>query len=514
MGHARTLSVSLTGLDGTLVEVEADVSPGLPAFSLVGLPDSSTLQARERVRAAAARSGARLAQRRITVNMTPAWQPKRGSGFDLAIAMAVVDAQGDLLVHVPGDTVLLGELGLDGRVRPVPGVLPALLAARDLGISRAVVPEQNLSEARLVEGIEVDGAADLTGLLHRFGADVPPSPVRQALQLTAPPSEDDRTRLTAPPDFADVIGQAQARRAAEVAAAGGHHLLLTGPPGAGKTMIASRIPGVLPELDVDDSLAVSAIHSLSGRFDAGGGLCRTPPFESPHHTATTAAIVGGGSGLALPGAISRAHAGVLFLDEAPEFSARVLEALREPLETGDITLHRARAVTRYPARFQLVLASNPCPCGQAVGKGAGCSCTALQKRRYRGRLSGPVMDRVDMQVQVGPVDLHRTAEVEAEPTAVIADRVAAARARQRQRFEGLPWLTNAHLPGPRLRRDFAPEPSQRRLLDHAVAQGRLTLRGHDRVLRLAWTLADLDGADRPDAEHIGHALTLREGEPR
>lgn len=516
MGHARTLSISLTGLDGTLVEVEADVSPGLPAFSLVGLPDSSMLQARERVRAAAARSGVRLAPRRITVNMTPAWQPKHGSGFDLAIAMAVVDAQGDLLVHLPGDTVVLGELGLDGRVRPIPGVLPALLAARSLGINRAIVPEQNLPEARLVDGVEVDGAADLTGVLHRFGADVPPSPERQLLDLARPSDEGERTHTSGSPpaDFADVVGQAQARRAAEVSAAGGHHLLLMGPPGAGKTMIASRIPGILPELAVEESLTVSAIHSLAGRFDAHDGLRRSAPFESPHHTATTAAVVGGGSGLARPGAISRAHAGVLFLDEAPEFPSRVLEALREPLETGDITLHRARGVTRYPARFQLVLAANPCPCGMSWGKGADCTCTPLQRRRYLARLSGPVLDRIDMRVHVGPVNVHLSNDHDAESSGVIAQRVLAARQRQRRRFENLPWTLNAQLPGPRLRRDFAPEPSERRLLDHAVAQGRLTLRGHDRVLRLAWTLADLDGADRPGADHIGHALTLREGEPR
>lgn len=513
MGHARTLSVSLSGLDGLLVEVEADVSAGLPAFSVVGLPDSSTLQARERVRAASARSGIRLAARRITVNMTPAWRPKHGSGFDLAIAMAVLDAQGDLLVHVPADLVLLGELGLDGRVRPIPGILPALLAARAQGITRAVVPEENLPEAQLVDGMDVTGAGDLTALLHRHGADVPPSPVRQ-------PSHSGEVE-TAPvpvaahrPDFADVLGQATARRAAEVAAAGTHHLLLMGPPGAGKTMIASRLPSILPPLGTKDSQAVSAIHSLAGRFDARGGLLRTPPFENPHHTASTAAVVGGGAGLARPGAISRAHAGVLFLDEAPEFPSRVLEALREPLETGDITLHRTRGVTRYPARFQLVLAANPCPCGKAWGKGDQCSCTPQQRRRYLARLSGPVLDRVDMRVTVGPVDLHGEAGIPGEPSAVMARRVAAARERQRRRFEGRGWELNAQVPGPLLRREFAPERRERRLLDHAVAQGRLTLRGHDRVLRLAWTLADLDEAERPAAEHIGQALTLRGGELR
>lgn len=512
MGHARTLSVSLTGLEGTIIEVEADVSAGLPAFSVVGLPDSSTLQARERVRAAAAHSGVRLAARRITVNLIPAWRPKHGSGFDLAIAVAVAAAQGDLPGD-PRDTVLLGELGLDGRLRPIPGVLPALVAARTRGVPRAIVPEGNLAEARLVDGIELHSAPDLATVLHRFGADIPAPVQRESVHLSGTPLAD-LPRSAEVLDFADVIGQQQAIRAAEVAAAGAHHMLLVGPPGAGKTMVAARLPGILPPLGDDDALAVSAIHSLAGNFDAQDGLRRRPPFESPHHTSSPAALVGGGSGLALPGAISRAHAGVLFLDEAPEFTPRALDALREPLETGDITLHRARGITRYPARFQLVLAANPCPCGKAFGRGDRCTCSPMQRRRYLSRLSGPILDRIDMRIGLNPVDPHRDGALVGESSAAIAGRVRAARERQRIRYAGRAWETNAHVPAPHLRGDFAPAPQQQRLLDHAVGQGRLTLRGRDRILRLAWTLADLEGADRPGADHIGLALTLREGEPR
>lgn len=506
MRAARTLSVALSGLEGTLVEVEAEVAPGLPAFHLVGLPDSSMLQARERVRSAAAQVGVHLQQRRITVNMQPAWLPKAGSGFDLAIAVAVLTAQGDLEPQAVADVVHLGELGLDGRLRPVPGVLPALLAARRAGITRIVVPAADADEAHLVEGLRITAAEDLVAVLRRHGTrstlHEPPPPGPPA------PSAAARPRPTVRPDFRDVLGQAQARRAAEVAAAGGHHLLLAGPPGAGKTMIAARIPGVLPPLQGKDALDVSAIHSLSGGFDARAGLITAPPFEAPHHTATTAAVVGGGPGLARPGAISRAHAGVLFLDEAPEFPARVLEALREPLETGDVTLHRARGVTRYPARFQLVMAANPCPCGHGWGKGDRCSCTPLQRRRYLARLSGPILDRIDMRVEVAPVDLRRI-EGEGEPSAAIAERVRRARERQRRRFADLPWSTNSQIPGSALRGALAPAREARHLLEQAVDQGRLTLRGHDRVLRVAWTLADLDGADAPDIDHIGTALSLR-----
>ncbi|PWH06725.1 Mg chelatase-like protein [Brachybacterium endophyticum] len=513
-GQARTRSVALRGITGTVVEVEADVATGLPAFFLVGLPDSTTLQARERVRAAAGAVGAAIAPRRITVNLSPAFVPKAGSGFDLGIAVAILAAQGAVPAGAVEKVAHLGELGLDGSLRPVPGVLPALLAARDAGVRRVVVPEANAREAALVEGLEITPARDLATVLAGHGCALPPLPGRAMLQErpVAPPAPPV-TDAVPVPDFADVIGQAQARRAAEVAAAGGHHLLLQGPPGTGKTMIASRIPGILPPLADEDALALSAVRSLDGSLDAERGLIRTAPFESPHHTASVPSIVGGGSGTARPGAVSRAHAGVLFLDEAPEFSGRVLEALREPLETGDITLHRSQGAARYPARFQLVLAANPCPCGMAFGNGRECTCTPLQRRRYLRKISGPVLDRMDMRLQVGSDESVRTGSAAGslggEPSARIAQRVVRARRAQAARFADEPWLLNSQIPGAQLRREYAAHTLAATMLQRALAHGRLTLRGHDRVLRVAWTVADLEGDARPDVDHVGLALTLR-----
>lgn len=515
MSHARTLSIALAGLSGTLVDVEADVAAGLPAFTVVGLPDSSTLQSRDRVRAAAGHIGLSLAQRRITVNLQPAWQPKHGSGFDLSIAIAVIAAQGGIEPDAVADVVHLGELGLDGRLRPVPGVLPALIAAREHGVRRAVVPRENLAEAQLVDGIDAWGAEHLAEVLNRWGATLEP-PVDAARQADAaapaergaPATARDEEQDAELPDFRDVLGQHQAREAAEIAAAGGHHLLMIGPPGAGKTMIASRIPTILPPLSAEDALAVSAVRSVTGDFDPSGGLVTAPPFVNPHHTSTPVAIIGGGTGIARPGAVSRAHGGVLFLDEAPEFPTSVLDALREPLESGDVIIHRARGVTRYPARFQLVLAANPCPCGRSHGRGDRCTCTPLQRRRYLSRMSGPVLDRLDMRISVGPARPGQDPG-EAEDSATIRDRVLAARRRQLDRHAEQPFSLNAQIPGRLLRGALAPAPQDRRLLETALTRGRITLRGHDRVLRLAWTLADLDGADRPTSDHIGRALLLR-----
>lgn len=495
-----TRAVSLLGLTGRVVEVEAHLAPSLPAFTLVGLPDAALAEARDRVRAAVTSSGLPWPNRRVTVNLSPAALPKAGSGFDLAIAVATLAGAELVDPRAAAGAVHVGELGLDGRLRPVRGVLPAVVAAVEAGWPRVVVPAGNAAEARLVPGAEVVGAHSLAEVAAGYGADVEVTAGEPVRHEVAPPARRDE------PDLADVVGQADARWCLEVAAAGGHHLLMVGPPGVGKTMLAARLPGLLPDLDEAAAVEVTAVHSLAGTFDPAGGLLRRPPFEDPHHTATPASIVGGGSGVPRPGAASRAHRGVLLLDEAPHFGSTVLQTLRQPLESGEVVLHRSVGVARYPARFQLVLAANPCPCGLSVGKGIACTCTAVQRRRYFGRLSGPLLDRVDLQVDVGPA---RPTDTPGESTATVAARVARARAAAAERLAGTGWRANAEVPGAWLRKRLGPDRTLLAVLDRAVDRGTLSLRGVDRVLRLAWTLADLAGRPAPGRADVLQAVELR-----
>ncbi|MEJ8653094.1 YifB family Mg chelatase-like AAA ATPase [Streptomyces sp. MS1.AVA.3] len=524
MGFARTCSVALVGVEGVVVEVQADLEPGVAAFTLVGLPDKSLIESRERVRAAVVNSGAEWPQKKLTVGLSPASVPKGGSGFDLAVACAVLGAAERLDPRELTDLMMIGELGLDGRVRPVRGVLPAVLAAADAGYRQVVVPEQTAAEASLVPGISVLGVRSLRQLVAVL-ADEPvpdeedsraegrPDPLLAGLVVPGTSAGAGLPPGDHTPDLADVAGQHSARRALEVAAAGRHHIFFKGPPGAGKTMLAERLPGLLPPLSPKESLEVTAVHSVAGTLPPGQPLVHRPPYCAPHHSATMASLVGGGAGLPRPGAVSLAHHGVLFVDEAAECSPRVLDALRQPLESGHVVVARAAGMMRMPARFLLALAANPCPCGRHGTTSGDCECRPSSIRRYRARLSGPLMDRVDLRIAVEPVVRSEliTLGRGAESTAAVAERVRAARERAAARLAGTPWQTNSEVPGHELRTRWQVHPGALAPAERDLECGLLTARGFDRVLRVAWTAADLSGRDRPTSDDVNWALELRTG---
>lgn len=511
-GVCRATAIALTGLAGTKVTVEAAVSRQLPGMTIIGLPDAALAEAKQRVRTAASQAGFPLNERFVTVNLAPASLPKRGSGFDLAIALAALAASQHLPAARLSETAHIGELSLDGGLRRPLGLLSAVIAAKELGFARAMVPAEGAAEACLVPGIEIIAANDLSGAIawHR-GDDggwqlVTPESHRQSSVAHDTPAEQ--------PDMSDIIGQPEAIEAMTIAAAGRHHISLIGPPGAGKTLLAMRLPTILPDLSADESLLVSSIASLSG--NPLSELITRPPFVNPHHTASSVAIVGGGdSGGIRPGAITRACHGVLFLDEAPEFGKSVLDDLRQPLEHGLISIERSRVRATLPARLQLVLAANPCPCGNAGSPETAilCSCAPRARMQYLKRVSGPLADRIDLRLTVQRVSNILTSDVFSPnplTSATLREQVTAARIRAARRLRNTPWTVNSEVTGDWLRSPAMRLPSNETVvLDQALTRGALTMRGYDRTLRIAWSIADLAGRERPTRTDLARALALR-----
>ncbi len=494
MSHA----VSVVGVQGHMVRIEAALLSGLPAFTIVGLPDAAVVESRERLRAAFAAAGILFPQVRVTVNLSPADIPKSGTAFDLGIAAAILSAMSE---RSTDGHVYLGELGLDGSVRQVRGVLPAALALGG-SESRLVVPHRCEIEASLAD-VCVCGVWHLSQVAMPLGIDCAPVP-RQPESAEASAEQ----QAGGANDLADVRGQEVAKWALEVAAAGGHHLLMTGSPGIGKSMLASRMPSILPALNLEEAVEVAAIASAAGEFH--GELTRIPPYSAPHHTASAVALIGGGAH-PRPGAVSHAHNGVLFLDELPEFQRGVLQALRQPMESGMVEIHRARSRVTYPARFQFVGAANPCRCGRFFDSPAQCSCGPRERQEYFRRIGGPLLDRFDLNVVMSrPSRAELKLETNAEPSAVVAERVAGARERSGVRLRDTEWTRNAQVAGAWLRRNTPLPLDVEKKLDTVLSRGELSLRAVDKIMRVAWTLADLTGHDGPDSGDFHQAFALRE----
>ena len=518
MAVATARTISLQGATGHLIDVQVDLSQGVVKTAMVGRPDASISEARDRCRAAVTNSGFEWpATRRVTILLSPADLPKRGPHFDLAIAVATLAAAGTIPVAALAGVVFVGELTLDGRLRSVPGVLPMAMAASARGVRCVMVPETQVDEAAMVPGMTVIAVRSLAQVVAVLRDDeVPDAPAVDPLASGPLLSWRGEERISEV-DLADVLGMADARYALEVAAAGGHHLMLSGPKGAGKTTLAERIPGLLPDLTVEQSLELSAIYSLAGCLPAGQTMVTRPPFRAPHHSASRASLLGGGSGRVRPGEVSRAHTGALFLDEFPLFNADIIDALREPLESGEITIARGEETATFPARAMFVIACNPCPCGDyhPTNRDNRCTCTEVRRREYRKKISGPVADRVDITRHVEPVRAYEVHDPLARPetSAEVRVRVTAARERQAVRYDGTGWRLNADVPGPVLRERWPLTDEADRLLTERVYAGELTRRGATRVHRLAWTVTDLRGGDRPGLDEVDVGLRLRTGQP-
>lgn len=502
---AQVHSGAVSGVDAHPVVVEVDLANGIPAYVVVGLPDAAIHEAKDRVRAAMRNAGYEFPVQRATVNLAPADMRKEGPLYDLPIALGFLVASGQLQAPALADAVVVGELALDGSVRPVRGVLPIALAARQAGRTLALVPAANAAEAALVEGLAVHPVESLAHAAAILAAPGRHDPVSSRGAGLAQAEQADA------PDLAEVRGQAHAKRALEVAAAGGHNLVLVGPPGSGKTMLARRLPGILPPLTYDEALDVTRLYSVAGYLGPQGGLVSQRPFRAPHHSVSNAGLIGGGSVRPRPGEVSLAHHGVLFLDEVAEFRRDILEMLRQPLEEGHVTIARASGTVTFPADITLVAALNPCPCGFRGDWALTCTCTPGQAARYWGRLSGPLLDRIDLQVQVARLGEDELLSVApAEPSRVIRARVLAAREVQAQRFAGERGVfRNAHMRTRQLRQHCALDAAGEALMRDAIAKLGISARSFDRILKVARSIADLAGSDDLQASHVGEAIGFR-----
>lgn len=501
MTLAITRCIALQGLAGEVINVEVDISHGVPAYSLLGLPDSALQESRDRIRAALINSSRQWPNKKVTVSLSPAWLPKSGTGFDLPIAISILIGSGQISGKGFEDAIVIGELALDGSIKPIRGILPMVLAARRRGAKRVIIPLANRDEASLVPQMEILAFASINQLLHWASTGESPIFASQLIEVQESSSLD----------MVEVRGQRSAKFALEIAAIGGHHLMMVGPPGAGKTMLAERFTTILPPLSDDQAIEVTAIHSIAGALDGNCGLIRRPPFIAPHHSITAAAMIGGGSRVIKPGACSLAHNGVLFVDEAPECAQGVLDSLRQPLESGRASISRSVGTLEFPARFSLILAANPCPCGKFTGRGRNCECSSLQIRRYMGRLSGPLLDRIDIRMYVEPPSrLEMEDDAHGEPSSAIRERVVEARIRSRNRFAEESFELNSQLPAPLLRTRYRAEKKGMAFLHSLLDDETISARAFHKILRVAWSIADSRALVRPGLDEITTAYELRQ----
>ena len=500
---AKTYGATTLGIDGRIIDVEVDVSPGLPGFELVGLPDTSVKESKERVRTAIRNSGIQLRQERVTVNLAPADVRKDSSGLDLPIAVGLLASYGMVPETAVQNALFSAELSLDGNCRPISGILPMAITARKRGLTEFYVAPSNADEALLIDGLKVYAVENLAQLVrHLMGT--------ETLTPATPNHIETQKDAAFTDDFADVQGQYQAKRALEIAAAGGHNVLMVGVPGSGKTMLARRMPSILPELTKEEAIEITKIYSISGLLGKDTGLVTTRPFRSPHHTSSTVAMIGGGS-IPRPGEVTLAHHGVLFLDELPEFSKKTLEVLREPIEDRQITVSRANATLTFPSSIILVAAMNPCPCGYFGDKEKSCDCTPNEIKRYTRKISGPLLDRIDIHVHVPRVKYEdMTSVAKAESSAMIRERVLAAREIQMERLREWGIFCNAQMSHAILKKTCHLEPEAQELLAQAFQVMNLSARSYDRIIKVARTIADLDGAATIEAKHVGEAIQLRD----